>query len=277
MTKRILTIQDISCVGQCSLTVALPVISACGVEAAILPGSVLSTHTGGFTGFTFKDLTEEMPKIRAHWEKEGISFDAVYTGYLSETQIPQSIDIIDSCARKGAPIIVDPAMADNGKLYYGFGEDFPSKMAKLCAKADYVLPNITEAAYLTGNEIILSGYDEKYIDTLLKGLVKLGAKNALLTGVSFDEKSLGIALYDGKRTEFYFNERINKSLHGTGDIYASVFTGALMRGVSPIEAAALGADFVVECIKNTPDSHSYGACFEPCLPMLDARIKELLG
>lgn len=276
MTKRILTIQDISCVGQCSLTVALPIVSACGVETAILPGSVLSTHTGGFTGFTFKDLTDEMPKIRAHWEKEGIKFDAIYTGYLSETQIPQSIAIIDSCAKAGAPIIVDPAMADNGKLYFGFGDDFPSKMAKLCAKADYVLPNITEAAFLTGNEIKLSGYDESYIDKLLKGLIDLGAKNALLTGVSFDEKSLGIALYDGKRKEYYFNEKINKSLHGTGDIYASVFTGALIRGASPISAASLAADFVVECIKNTPDEHSYGACFEPSLSSLGDKISKII-
>ena len=179
--KRILTIQDISCVGQCSLTVALPIISACGVETAVLPSAVLSTHTGGFKGFTFRDLTEDMPLIENHWNKEGIKFAAIYTGYLGSTkQIDYVISIINSTLEADAKIIIDPAMADNGTLYYGFDDVFVKAMAKLCAKADYVLPNITEACFITGSEY-KTEYDKAYIMDLLQKLVANGAKNVILT------------------------------------------------------------------------------------------------
>ena len=141
--KRLLTIQDISCVGQCSTTVALPLVSACGVECAILPSSVLSNHTGGFKSWTFADLTAELGKVEAKWCELGIKFDAFYTGYVSESHIDPILSIMDSCANPGALRIVDPAMADNGRLYAGFGDDFPSKMARLCNGADYLLPNLT--------------------------------------------------------------------------------------------------------------------------------------
>ena len=142
--SRVLTVQDISCVGQCSLTVALPVISACGVEACPLPSAVLSTHTAGFKGFTFTDLTDDMPKIQEHWQREGLSFDAIYTGYLgSARQIEYVIGLTDTVLKKNGLVIVDPAMADNGKLYTGFDMAFVEEMKKLCARADYLLPNIT--------------------------------------------------------------------------------------------------------------------------------------
>ena len=150
--KRILTIQDISCVGQCSLTVALPILSACGVETCVLPSAVLSTHTAGFSGYTFRDLTEDMPAIKDHWVKEGIAFDGVYTGYLGSTkQIDYVKEIIAATAKDGVAII-DPAMADNGKLYPGFDAAFVEEMKKLCATADYLLPNLTEACLLTDTE-----------------------------------------------------------------------------------------------------------------------------
>ena len=151
--KKVLTIQDISCVGQCSLTVALPIISACGIETCVLPSAVLSTHTTGFTGYTFRDLTEDMLPIKDHWVKEGITFDAIYTGYLGTTQQIGYVEVFfRDVAGDGCVKIVDPAMADNGKLYPGFDMAYVEAMKGLCAKAVYILPNITEACFLTGME-----------------------------------------------------------------------------------------------------------------------------
>ncbi len=274
MEKRVLTIQDISCVGQCSLTVALPIISACGLETAVIPSSVLSTHTGGFEGFTFRDLTDDMPKIEQHWQKENIKFDAVYTGYVSESQIDHIIHIMSTCLNENGLKIVDPAMADNGKLYTGFAPDFPQKMRKLCKNADYLLPNITEAAFLTGEECILSGYGKNYIENLLKKLHSLGAKNVILTGVSFDDKSLGFASYDGEKIYYYFNDKISRMSHGTGDVYASSFVGALIRGFSMNESAEIAADFVCESILATEEEHWYGVRFEKALPYLIERLNQ---
>lgn len=268
--KKVLTIQDISCVGQCSLTVALPIISACGIETCPLPSAVLSTHTGGFTGYTFRDLTDDMPDIREHWIKENIKFDAIYTGYLGSTK---QIDIVktffDTCAANGCLKIVDPAMADNGKLYYGFDMAFVEQMKSLCALADFVVPNITEAAMLTGNEF-KTEYDEAYIDSLIDGLVKLGAKGVILTGVSYSADKTGVLVYENGKKTYYAHNKIAKGCHGTGDIYASALVGSMMRGKSAFEAAKIAADFTVDCIINTqsdPD-HWYGARFEPSLAKL---------
>ena len=277
MDKRLLTIQDISCVGQCSLTVALPIISACGIETAVLPSSVLSTHTAaGFSGFTFRDLTSDMESIMNHWKAKGISFDAFYTGYVSEAQIPIILRIMNETAREGALRIVDPVLADNGKLYAGFKDTFPSKIAELCKTADVILPNLTEAAFLLDESYVGSGYSKEYIETTLKKLHSLGAKNVVLTGVSFKDNELGFACYDGTNTTYYFNERLNASMHGTGDIFASTFAGALCRGKPITEAAALAADFVVESMKGTLDDkeHWYGVKFEKALPYLIKRLAD---
>ena len=271
--KRILTIQDISCVGQCSLTVALPIISACGIETAILPSSVLSNHTSGFSAWTFHDLTDEMPNILKQWKKEKVDFDAFYTGYVSQAQIPHILDIIDQTSRPGALRIVDPVMGDGGRMYPGFGEDFPRHMKLLCQGADVILPNLTEAALLLGEEY-RSVYDREYIEELLKRLHELGAKNVVLTGVSLKENELGVACYDGTRIEYYFTERLHVAMHGTGDCYASAFAGALLRGHSLLQSASIAADFVVETIRKTmPDpSHWYGVKFEKALPYLISRM-----
>lgn len=188
MDKRLLTIQDISCVGQCSLTVALPVISACGIETAVLPSSVLSNHTA-FKSWTFNDLTFDMENILNKWKNEGITFSAFYTGYVSEAQIPVIKKIIKETSRKDALVVVDPVMADNGKMYPGFAQDFPKKMKELCSGADVVLPNITEASFLLGIEYRPENYGKDYIENICAGLLKLGAKNAVLTGVSFEKEN----------------------------------------------------------------------------------------
>lgn len=273
---KILTIQDISCVGQCSLTVALPILSACGAETCVLPSAVLSTHTGGFTGYTFRDLTEDMPQICRHWQKEGIVFDSVYTGYLGSTkQIDHVREILRTVKSPSGVTVVDPAMADNGTLYTGFDMDFVAAMRSLCAEADYILPNLTEAALLAGLP-----YQPKptraEVDALLNALCALGCKNVLLTGVSYREGKTGIVVYENGEYAYYEHDLLPNSCHGTGDIYASAFVGALNHGKSAIDAAAIAADYVLECIRTTAklDNHWYGAAFEPVLSKLIAALEK---
>lgn len=271
--KKVLTIQDISCYGQCSLTVALPIISACGVEAAILPSAVLSTHTGGFKGFTFRDLTDDMPAIKAHWKSENISFDAIYTGYLgSKRQIDIIKEFFAECLNDGGLRIVDPAMADNGKLYTGFDMAYVEEMKTLIGYSDIFLPNITEACFLTGIEYRAYAHDEEYIKSILQDLNKEGAKKVILKGILTKEKMVGNCIYDSQtgNIEYYFTNRIAKNSHGTGDCFASVITGAVMRGKSLYEATKLAADFVKESIEKTldDDSHWYGVKFEKAIKNL---------
>ena len=275
MYKRLLTIQDISCVGQCSLTVALPVISACGIETAVLPSAVLSTHTAGFSGYTFTDLTEDMPSISKHWEKENLKFDAIYTGYLgSAKQIEYVKNIFKANGKDGCIKIVDPAMADNGNLYPGFDMAFVEEMKSLCAEADYVLPNLTEACFLTGTEYKTT-YDKEYIDSIIEKLKALGCKNVIFTGVSYKEGKTGITVAEENSYSYYEHEFLPNSCHGTGDIYASAFAGALTRGKTPYESAKIAADYCVECIKATAEeeNHWYGAKFEPVLYKLIEMLK----
>ena len=271
--KRVLTIQDISCLGQCSLTVALPIISACGVETIILPSAVLSTHTGGFTGYTFRDLTEDIPGIMNHWINEKQSFDCIYTGYLgSITQIDYVGDLIDNVLNEGAVKIIDPVMGDNGRFYSGFNEEFLKNMAGLCGKGDVVLPNITEASFMTGLPYRAEGHDEEYIMSLLQGIKKLGTKKVILKGISYEKGKIGVAVYDciSDDLKYYFTEKIERNSHGAGDCYAAAFTGAFMQGFDEYEAAKIAADFVVESIKKSvgDENHWYGAKFERALPNL---------
>lgn len=265
---KILTIQDISCVGQCSLTVALPILSAAGLETCILPSAVLSTHTAGFTGFTVRDLTEDIPGIAAHWRKEHISFDAIYTGYLgSREQIAYVKDIFATLLADGGLTIVDPAMADNGKLYPAFDLDYVEAMKSLAFTADFILPNITEACFLTGTQF-RTAYDERYIDALLDALTAQGARSIVLTGVGYREGRTGVVVQHGGERRYYEHRRIAKGSHGTGDVYASAFTGALLQGFAPYDAARIAADYTVLCIERTQDDpdHWYGVKFELALP-----------
>jgi len=274
--KRLLTIQDISCVGQCSLTVALPIISACGIETCVLPSAVLSTHTAGFSGYTFRDLTDDMPEIQKHWQKEGILFDAIYTGYLGSTkQIEYVADIFRTMCKDGSINIVDPAMADNGKLYPGFDDAFVEAMKGLCAQADYLVPNITEACLLTGCEY-KTEYDEAYVTELCEKLTALGAKAVVLTGIGYREDKTGVVVYENGILSYYEHDKLGKGCHGTGDVYASAFTGALVRGKTAVESAKIAADYTIACIKATQgdENHWYGAKFEPALPVLIKAVNE---
>lgn len=276
--KRVLSIQDISCFGKCSQTIALPVISAMGVETAILPTAVLSTHTM-FQGFTCKDLTDQLIPITDHWKKEGIHFDAIYTGYLGSAE---EIDIAKRIFRefggKDTLIFIDPVMADNGKLYPAFDEAYAKLNAGLCGEADVIVPNITEACFMTDSEYRTS-YDETYVRDLLQKLAALGAKKAVLTGVSLSEGRTGVYGYD-KEADSYFqyqNDRIDASFHGTGDLFSSVSVGALMRGFSLLEAFQLAADYTADTIRVTvenPDKPWYGVDFESTIPELVAALEK---
>ncbi len=266
--RKILTIQDISCVGQCSLTVALPILSAAGMETCILPSAVLSTHTAGFSGYTVRDLTADIPGIAAHWKKENIRFDALYTGYLGSTeQIAYVREIAEELLSDGGALIVDPAMADNGKLYPAFDAAYVETMKSLAFSADIILPNITEACFLTGTEY-RERYDRAYIDSLLDALTACGAKTVVLTGVGFDAEHTGVIVREGGKTRYYEHRKIAKGCHGTGDVYAAAFVGALENGLGAYDSAVLAADYTVRCIEVTQGdaAHWYGVKFELALP-----------
>ena len=271
--KRCAAVHDISCIGKCSLTVALPVLSAMGIEVACLPTAVLSTHTAGFHGFTFHDLTDELPKITAHWKRENIQLDAIYTGYLgSAAQLDFVSGFIDQFRTPDTAVIIDPVMADNGKLYVGFTPEFALNMGKLCAKADVIVPNMTEAVFMLG-ETLPEKYDREWIHALQRRLATLGAKKVVITGVSYEPGKLGCATYDSETGIFdeYFTEQLPVAMHGTGDVYASTFTGAYMNGKSLIEAAVEACEFTVACIRATMDdmeNHWYAVKFEKCLHLL---------
>ena len=275
--KRIVTIQDISCVGKCSLTVALPIISAMGVETAILPTAVLSTHTM-FSGFTCKDMTDQIIPIAEHWKKEKFGFDAIYTGYLgSFEQIEIVSKLFDEFKTDSNLIIVDPVMADNGKLYPAFDEAYARENAKLCGKADLIVPNLTEASFLTGMPYRTT-YDRKYITDMLEALAKLGPKYVALTGVSFEEGKIGVMGLDTENGAYfeYYTEHVPVSYHGTGDIFSSVVVGALTRGKSLPEAFRIACDYTKETIAytwHTVGAAGYGVDFEVTLPKLVQRMQ----
>ena len=275
--KRVLTIQDISCLGKCSVTVALPILSAMGIETVILPTAVLSTHTM-FKNFTVKDLTDQLIPITDHWKAEGVTFDAIYTGYLgSAEEISIAKRIFDEFKGPDTKVIIDPVMADNGKMYPAFDEAYASLNAGLCGSADIIVPNITEACFMTGREY-KEEYDEAYVLDLLDGLKKLGAKVVVLTGVSLAPGKTGVYGLDtvSGETFIYQNDRVDATFHGTGDIFASVAVGAITRGMELSEAFELAADYTADTIRVTLDNPAkpwYGVDFEATIPELVDRLR----
>lgn len=271
--KRIVTVQDISCVGKCSLTVALPIISACKIETAVIPTAVLSAHTA-FDGFTFCDLTNQIEPIMNHWKKEKLNFDAVYTGYLgSFEQVEIMKRFFDGFKTDNNLIFVDPVMGDKGKLYSGFTQKFADSISELCSLADVIVPNLTEACAILHEEYKECGYDEDYIKDILVRLSQTGCKNAILTGVSFNAGEVGVMAYNKEKNEFssYFTEKVGNGYHGTGDVFSSSCVGALVNGLSLTGAVKTAADFTLESIKATvrdKNSNWYGVNFEEAIPFL---------
>ena len=277
--KRVLSIQDISCLGKCSTTIALPVISAMGVETAILPTAVLSTHTM-FENFTVKDLMDQLMPICEHWKSQGIQFDAIYTGYLgSAEEIELVKKIFEMFKTEDTLIFVDPVMADGGKLYPAFDESYIDQNASLCSYADIIVPNITEAALMTHSEY-KEEYDEDYIKGMIQKLVEKGSKVVAITGVGLGENKTGVYGYD-TRTNSYFsyqNDLVGASYHGTGDLFSSVSVGALVQGISMEESFKLAADYTAKTIEETlkdPKKPWYGVNFEKTIPLLVEKLKEI--
>lgn len=272
MQKRVAAIHDISCFGKCSLTVALPIISAAGIECAGIPTAVLSTHTGGFSGYTFRDLTEDIMPVASHWKKEGLTFDAVYTGYLgSIEQIDLVCEAVDTFGTKDTLLIVDPVMADHGKLYGGFPENFPKEMVRLCAKADIITPNITEAAFMTDMPYQEAPHSKEYIEDLLNGLRKITNGKIVLTGVSYNDGEIGAACLDGDNLAYVFTPYVDAAYHGTGDIFTSTLTCGILKGKSLKESALIAAKYTSGCIKLTKEQYpemKYAVNFEVEIPNL---------
>ena len=276
--KRILTIQDISCLGKCSITIALPVLSAMGIETVILPTALLSNHTL-FPEYTKLDLEEQMMPSALMWKKNGVHFDAIYTGYLgSAREIEKTAAIIDLFREKDTLVFVDPVMGDNGKLYRGFADDYAARNTLLCSKADIVVPNITEACLLTGVSYRES-YDERYLNELCSRLCGSGAKMAVITGASLTDGRTGVYGMDARtgKTFVYQNDKISTSYHGTGDLFASTAVGALLRGFSVSEAMRTAADHTADTIRATmedPGNPWYGVNFESTIPDLIRKLDE---
>lgn len=273
--RRILTVQDISCLGQCSMTVALPILSACGHETCILPTAVLSTHTGGFGAVYKKDMTQDLPEIIAHWKRAELSFDAICTGYLgSAAQIDVVRELLRTMRAPGGIAVVDPAMADHGKLYSGFDQAYVDQMKKLCSDADVIIPNLTEACMLTDTPYC-GKPDEVFVHALITRLGEI-CPCVILTGIGFSEGETGVMIFDHGKLWHYAHPKAAQSYHGTGDIFAAAFVGAWQQDNSLEKAVQIAADFTVACIQKTAaaPAHWYGVKFEQSLPELMAMLRE---
>lgn len=272
--KRAVAIHDISGFGKCSLTVALPVVSAAGIETVVMPTAVLSTHTGGFTGYTYRDLTEDMRPITEHWKSLDLKFDSIYTGFLgSFDQIEIVKEFVEKFKTPDNFVLVDPAMADYGKMYACFDMPFARAMASLCAKADIIVPNFTEAAFVLGEDYIEPPYTKEYVEGMLRRLCAMGPQKVVLTGVCFDDEQLGAACLDSKTGEIAYTllPRLEGMYHGTGDVYASVLCAAMTLGFELKEAVRIATEFTHGCISRTLNSDKslrYGVDFERGLPQL---------
>lgn len=287
--KRVLTVQDISCVGKCSLTAAIPVISAMGIEVCPLPTAILSNHTA-FSSFSFLDLTDKIPEILNEWKKQGFHFDAIYTGYLgSIKQIDLVHKILDEFAQNDTLVVIDPCMADNGKLYTGFSQDFVNQMAKLCGRANVILPNMTEACFLVNQDYDIFTHTNESITKVMAKLLSLGAEQVILKGVEFSKEKIGVAycsqkLFDNNFStnennmedmNIYFHHRYDENFHGTGDLFASVVTGALVLKKDIKDAVKIACDFVqesIECTLLNPNYNWYGVDFESALRNLPQKL-----
>ena len=276
--KRALAIHDISCVGRCSLTVALPILSVGRIDTSVLPTAILSTHTGGFTDFTYRDLTADIRPISQHWQSLGLKFDALYSGFLgSFAQIDLVAELFDTFKRKDNLILVDPVMADHGELYSVYTPEMASGMGKLCAKADIIVPNLTEAAFLLGEPYIGEQQSQQYVESTLKKLGDIGVPQVVLTGICFEYEKLGAASYDSNtgRISYAFLNRIPGYFHGTGDVFGSTMLAALLNGFTLEQATQLAVEFTHRCIELTVEAKQelrYGVCFERALPLLIEKL-----
>ncbi|MFI3326420.1 MAG: pyridoxamine kinase [Clostridia bacterium] len=273
--KNVLIVQDIACLGKCSMTIVLPILASSGVVCTPLPTALLSTH-GGFKGLHYRDLTDDMEAIIEHFESLDYKYDALYTGFLSSLK---QIEICTklACKHENSLLFVDPVMADNGKFYSVYNTQMLEKMKELCFKADVLLPNLTEAAFLLGEEYINENYNREYVENLAKKLVYLGIKKVVITGVSFEKDKIGALCFDGEKFEYISTNKIDGSFHGTGDIFSSTVLAGLMNNFDLIKSTKIAVNFTADCIKRSVDmgiDKKYGVAFEPEIPNLIEKLNK---
>ncbi len=260
--KRVIAINDISSFGKCSLSVAISILSAAGIETCALPTAVLSAHTG-FKGYTFCDLTDNILPAASHWKELGLSFDGIYSGYLGSKEQVECVEKIMKDFSFDIKL-VDPVMGDDGVLYDGFDSDFPNEMKKLIRCADVIVPNVTESCLLTGIQY-REEHSKEYIEELINALKKECSASIVITGINSTTDKISTAVYENEKITYIENQRQRAVYSGTGDVFASTFMAALMEGVNTVTAAKLSADFVGECIEITKAVSSerhYGINFE---------------
>lgn len=276
MIPRIAVVQDLSCIGRCSLGVAMSVLPAMGLEVAALPTALLSTHTA-FEGFTFVDLSPEMERIMAHWKALQMRFDAIYIGYLGSIRLIELTErFIDTFRAPQTRVILDPAFGDNGALYAGFDGTYVARLRELCRHADVILPNVTEACALLELPWEDSTACTQRLVQRAWELLDGRLRNVLITSCRFSEGWTGL-ICAGDDGFVYPHERVALSCHGSGDLFASVFAGLMTLGRSLPESARTAADFTRDCIRhsmNCPDHRWYGVDYEPMLGELTRRIGE---
>ena len=277
LTPRVAAIHDMSGFGRCSLTVAIPILSTMGLQCCPLPTAFLSTHTGGFEGFTFLDMTDEMPKVARHWKSLDLGFQAIYSGFLgSERQIGMVADFIRDFRSPETIVVIDPVMGDHGKVYQTYTPAMCAGTARLARQADVITPNLTEAALLLDMpyEALPSG--EAGCREIVERLSLEGQRSVVLTGASCEPDLTGAMCFDAGtgRTEAAQTRRVPQEFHGTGDVFTSVLTGALVRGASLPEAARQAVDFVRACAERTALEAlpmREGVDFEPLLGLLTGK------
>ena len=278
--KRIAAIHDISGIGKCSLTVALPIISVAGIECSVMPSALLSTHTGGFKNIYIEDLTKSIMPIANHWKKEGFEFDAIYSGYLgSMEQVDLVKDCISVLKSNETLVVVDPVMGDNGKLYQTFSPDFPIKMRELCAHADVITPNVTEACLMLSEEYVAPPYTKEYIESLLLKLGEICKGTIVLMGVCLNENEQGAAAYSSKdgKISFISCHRSPGIYHGTGDIFASTFVSGMVLSKGMEKSLKAAVEFTSLAIENTKENLPelwYGVNFEGVLSKLPKLLED---
>lgn len=279
--KRIAAIHDLSGLGKCSLTVALPVISATGVECACIPTAVLSTHTGEFTGWTFRDLSDDMLPIARHWSQEGTRFDGVYSGYLASPEQAALLgQVLDLLAGEDTLVVIDPVMADNGSYYSKIDDRMCSAFRSLIARADVITPNVTEAALLSGMIYEAGTHTSAYLQALFDALGALGPGVATITGVRPEPDVIGNVACDCRTGAVYSSMRPAHPgvFYGTGDVFASALAALLVRG-APLPqaletATALTDDSICRSLlHDTP--RRFGVDFEGALPQYLGRVEKI--
>ena len=279
--KKIIAIQDLSCIGRCSGSVTLPVLSAAGITVNFIPTALLSAQTDGFENYTFRDLTEEMLPIARHWQTLQLHFDAVYTSFLGSLEQLETVKQILFMLTDAQTLrFIDPVLGDDGVLYDCYDERYVENMRNLCAVADVITPNLTEAAFLTGLPYREGACTQEYILQLFAALSKLGIKQYIvITGVCLREGQIGVAVYDCRSHEVFFlmTPSVSGRFPGAGDVFASALLAAILNDIGIETAAETALAYTANCIAESRKAGTpprFGPDFEKSLWKLAEEIRK---